>query len=414
MKLTATQVSKAKPQEKPYKLSDGHGLYLLVQPGGGKLWRVDYRFSGRRKTLALGSFPAISLADAREKTLSTKRLLSNGQDPGEAKKEDKRKCRQAGEADTFAVMANALHKVKSPTWTPGHAKQWIENMEKWAFPTIGGRAVTDIEPTDILKVMRVLEKQGKYETRDRLLQTISSTFKYAIAVGAAKYNPSDIRMALATRPKVENFPCISPAELPGFLQAVHEYKDRGKTSVIAMTAMKLLMLTAVRTSEVRFAKWADFDLPTAIWTIPAEQVGRKGKHGHRREHIVPLSRQAVELLTNLIPVTGRMTHVFPNRNDPNRVITENTILKIIENIGYKGRMTGHGFRSLARTILAERGHRWEVLEAMLSHAVENQTAAAYVRTSYLEERRVIMQQWADYLETLTPNQKTCIVTDEQG
>jgi integrase len=322
-------------------------MYLEVMPNGSKYWRLKYRFGGKEKRLAL-----------------------------------------------------EFHKVKSPMWTAKHAQQWMVNLEKYALPIIGDCSITDIEPMDIMKIMREMEELGIHETRDRLLQTISSVFKYAIATGRAKLNPAEIRIALAERPKVENFACISPEELHVFLREVTAYQNMDKVSPIAISAFRLLMLTATRTSEVRFSKWADFDLEAGSWIIPAEQTGRKGKGDKRKDHAVPLCSQAVKILHDLYPITGQNEFVFPNRNTTGRVISENTVLKIIETIGYKGKMTGHGFRSLARSILGEMGYRWEALEAMLSHALVNQTAAAYVRTSYFEERRDIMQKWADYLDKI--------------
>lgn len=408
MALSATGVSKAKASDKSQKLSDGGGMYLLIQPTGAKLWRMDYRFDGKRKTLALGIYPDVSLADARDRRNDARRLLANNTDPGAIKQAAKKADRQASQTaslNSFAALARELHRVKSPMWTEGHAKQWMVNMEKYAFPVIGERPVAEIEPMELVGIMRDVETQGTFETRDRLLQTISSTFKYAIAVGKAKYNPADIRMALADRPKVENFACLTTDEIPSFLRAFDDYQERGKVSQIAVAAFKLLMLTATRSSEVRFSKWADFDLDAGCWIIPAEQQGRKGKHGKRKPHAVPLSDQAVAVLRGLYPVTGHGEHVFPSRNGMGRVISENTVNKIIETMGYKGRHTGHGFRSLARTTLGDMGHRWEVLEAMLSHALENQTAAAYVRTTYFEERRGIMQKWADYLDAVKSGAK---------
>jgi len=403
MALTVLEVSKAKAGDKPYKMADGGGMYLLVQVTGAKLWRMDYRFDGKRKTLALGIYPDILLADAREKREAARKLLAADTDPSaikQAAKQTGKTALQAASLNSFSALSKELHKVKSPMWTAGHAKQWLGNMEKYAFPVIGDRPIAEIEPMELVGIMRDVEAQGTYETRDRLLQTISSTFKYAIATGRAKYNPADIRMALADRPKVENFACISTEELPAFLRAFNDYQQRGKVSLIAVAAFRLMLLTATRTSEVRFAKWTDFDLDAGAWLIPEEQTGRKGKHGKRKPHAVPLSDQAVAVLRTLYPITGHGEFAFPNRNDSSRVISENTVLKIIETIGYKGKMTGHGFRSLARTTLGDMGHRWEVLEAMLSHALENQTAAAYIRTTYFEERRGIMQQWADYLDSV--------------
>ena len=398
-KLTDIAIRKAKPEAKPYKITDGGGMYLLVHPTGSKYWRLKYRFLGVEKTLALGVYPDISLANARERREQARKLLANDTDPSVTKK-DTRRALEATTVNSFSALARELHKVKSPIWTAGHAKQWMANMEKYAFPVIGDRPISEIEPMELVGIMRDIEQQGTYETRDRLLQTISSTFKYAIAMGKAKYNPAEIRMALADRPKVENFACITTEEIPAFLRAFDEYQERGKVSKIASAAFRLLLLTATRSSEMRFSKWADFDLDAGCWVIPAEQQGRKGKHGKRKPHAVPLSDQAVAALRDLYTVTGHGEHVFPSRNGMGRVISENTVNKIIETMGYKGRHTGHGFRSLARTTLGEMGYRWEVLEAMLSHALENQTAAAYIRTSYFEERRGIMQKWADYLDAV--------------
>lgn len=402
MALSATAVSKAKATDKPKKLADGGGMYLLIQTTGAKLWRMDYRFSGKRKTLALGVYPDVSLSDARDRRDVARKLLANGADPGavkQAAKAEERKAVQVS-ANSFSLLAEEFHGLKSPMWTAQHAKQWLGNMEKYAFPVIGKRPITELEPMEILGIMRTVEANGTFETRDRLLQSIGAVCKYAIATGRAKYNPAEIRLALADRPKEEHFACITPAEIPEFLRAFDEYQARGKVSLIATAAFRLLMLTATRTSEVRFSKWEDFDLDEAVWTIPEEQTGRKGKKGKRRSHTVPLSDQAVDVLRELYPVTGHGMYVFPNRNDMGRVISENTVIKIIEIMGYKGRMTGHGFRGLARTTLGEMGHRREVLEAMLSHAIENETEAAYVRTTYFEERRVIMQKWADYLDNV--------------
>ena len=399
MPLTDTAIKKAKPEAKPYRMADGGGMCLYVHPKGGKYWRLSYRFGGKQKTLALGVYPDVTLSEARERREQARKLLANGADPGAVKQEAKQashRVQVAGE-NSFATLAVEFHKVKSPMWTPGHAKQWMGNLEKYAFSVIGNRPIAEIEPMELVGIMRTVEENGTFETRDRLLQSIGAVFKYTIATGRAKYNPAEIRMALADRPKVEHFNCIPTAELPTFLRAVTAYQNMDKVSPIAIAALRLLMLTATRTSEVRYSKWENFDLDAGCWVIPAQQVGRKGKGDKRKDHAVPLSTQAVAILHGLIPFTGQGEYVFPNRNYSGKVISENTILKIIETIGYKGKMTGHGFRSLARTVLGDMGHRWEVLEAMLSHALVNQTAAAYVRTSYFEERREIMQQWADYL-----------------
>src|SRR5450759_1698448 len=407
-KLTEMAIKKAKPEAKAYKMSDGGGMFLLVQPTGSKWWRLKYRISGKEKMLSIGVYPDVTLSEARDRREQARKLLANGGDPSAIKKAAKQainKASRVASEGSFATLAAEFHKVKSPMWTTRHAKQWMGNLEKYALPVIGDRSITDIEPMELVGIMRTVETNGTFETRDRLLQTIGAVFKYAIATGRAKYNPAEIRMALADRPKVEHFACIAPAELPEFLRAVTAYQDLAKVSPIAITALRLLMLTTTRTSEVRFSKWADFDLDAGCWIIPAEQIGRKGTGDKRNPHAVPLCAQAVKILRDLYPVTGQSEYVFPNRNSTGRLISENTVLKIIETIGYKGKMTGHGFRSLARSILGDMGHRWEVLEAMLSHALVNQTTAAYVRTTYFEERRGIMQQWADYLDKVEAGAK---------
>ncbi len=398
MALTAIDVKNAKAGDKPRKLTDGGGLYLLLHPNGAKYWRLDYRHGEKRKTLALGVFPDTSLSEARGRREAARKLLSQGIDPS-ANKQAERRAAVAAVQNSFSSLATEYHALKAPTWTVGHAKQWMLNMERYALPVLGDCGVTDIEPLQVLEVLRGMEAKGTFETRDRLGQSIGAVFKYAIATGRAKYNPAaDIRTALADSPKAKNFACIAPADLPAFLRALTSYQSRPLVSAIAVSATRLLMLTATRTSEVRFAKWCDFDLSAGLWVIPEEQQGRKGKQGKRKAHTVPLSTQAVAILRDLYPITGHGVQTFPNRNDSSRVITENTVLKVIEGMGYKGKMTGHGFRSLARSLLADMGYRREVLEAMLSHSIESATEAAYVRTTYIEERRGIMQHWTDYLE----------------
>ncbi|MFA6016430.1 MAG: integrase arm-type DNA-binding domain-containing protein [Gallionellaceae bacterium] len=397
MALTAIEISKARATDKPQKLPDGGGMYLYIHVNGGKYWRMDYRYGGKRKTLALGVYPEVSLADARDRREQARKLLANSADPCEVKK-DVKKAELLEAANSFKMLSQEFHKMKSPMWTARHSEYWMLYMERYVFPVIGNKPIDKIDPMEIVGILRGLEAAKIFETRDRLGQAIGAVFKYAMATGRAKTNPADIRIALADRPQTNHYPCISTAETPDFLRAVSGYEQRGKVSAIAISAFRLLMLTATRTSEVRYSKWSDFNLDDGAWIVPAEQKGRKGKIGKRKDHAVPLSKQAVEILRGLHPITGECEFVFPNRNKTGEVISENTILKIIESIGYKGKMTGHGFRSLARSALGEMGYRWEVLEAMLSHAIPNQTAAAYIRTTYFEERRGVMQKWAEYLD----------------
>ncbi|MBI0414824.1 MAG: integrase arm-type DNA-binding domain-containing protein, partial [Nitrosospira sp.] len=332
MALTELAVKKAKAADKPQKLTDSGGMYLLIQTSGSKYWRMDYRFTGKRKTLAIGVYPDVTLVEARDRREQARKLLANGCDPSAIKKAAKQTIQKSLQAisNSFATLAAEFHKVKSPMWTHGHAKQWMGNLEKYAMPVIGDRPIAEIEPMELVGIMRTVETKGTFETRDRLLQSIGAVFKYAIATGRAKYNPAEIRMALAERPKAEHFACIDTKDIPAFLREVTDYQTMAKVSPIAIAAMRLLMLTATRTSEVRFSKWVDFDLDAGCWVIPEEQTGRKGKHGKRKPHAVPLCSQAITILRGLYPVTGMGEYVFPNRNSAGRVISENTVLKIIE------------------------------------------------------------------------------------
>ena len=304
MALTELEIKKAKPETKAYKLTDGGGLFLLVHTNGGKYWRLRYRVGGKEKLLAIGVYPDVTLSEARERREQARKLLANGADPSAVKQEAKQASNRALQVvceNSFATLAAEFHKVKSPMWTPGHAKQWLGNLEKYALPIIGNRPIAEIEPMELVGIMRTIEEHGTFETRDRLLQSIGAVFKYAIATGRAKYNPAEIRMALVDRPKVEHFNCIPTEELPTFLRAVTAYQDMDKVSPIAISALRLLMLTATRTSEVRYSKWKDFDLDAGCWVIPAEQIGRKGKGDKRKDHAVPLSTQAVSILRGLMP-----------------------------------------------------------------------------------------------------------------
>ena len=398
MPLTVLAIKNAKSTDKPQKLSDGGGLHLLITLNGSKLWRLSYRFEGKQGTVSLGSFDDVSLEEARAGRAQIKKDLKNGIDPKSHTNKGKKRIRSALEVEQFEALARAYLATKVHQWTPQHGKQWIKNMQDYAFKTLGAMPIRSIKPADVLAVMREMEALEIYETRDRLLQGISSVFKYGIALELCESNPTDIRILLKKRPATKNFPCIPPTELPAFLTKLDELERDKKVTLVPMSALRFLMLTSTRTSEVRFARWADIDFDKALWTIPAEQAGRKGTGDKRKSHAVPLSAQAVSLLQTLKPVTGKNKLIFTNRSDPTKPISENTILKIIDLAGYKGKMTGHGFRSLCRTILSEMGFRFEVLEAILSHSVGDATVAAYARSQYIEERRPIMQQWANYLD----------------
>ena len=399
MKLSDPAVRKAKPEAKSYKLSDGGGMYLEVMPNGSKYWRLKYRFMGKEKRLALGVYPDITLAEARERRGEARKLLAHDTDPGAVKQSQKRQAKQSA-ANSFEAIAREFHKLKTPIWTAHHATDWINILEREVFPKFGSRPIIEIEAPDVLDILRAVEARGTFETRGRILQRVRAVFSYAIASGRSRHNPAtEISGALAPRPKVQHFAALSEKELPVFLRDLEEYKERAKSSPIVFAATRLLALTFVRTGEVRGAQWSEFDLDAGLWTIPAERMKA------REAHTVPLSKQAVQVIRGLQPLTGHVDELFPSRNGGG-IISENTVLKVIERIGYKGRMTGHGFRTIASTYLNNLGTiRPDMIEVQLAHGDKNQVRAAYNRADYMEYRTAMMQFWADTLDAMQANKK---------
>ena len=391
MKLSDTAVRKAKPQAKPYKMADGGGMYLEVTPNGSKYWRLKYRYGGKEKRLAFGVYPDVTLADARTRREEARKLLANGADPGAVKQTQKRQAKIAA-ANSFELIARELHAMKTPMWSTSHAADWIKTLEREIFPRFGDAPVSEIDAPTELDAIRAIEGRGAHEIAARALQRVRAVCAYAIATGRARHNPAaEIKGALAPQPKVKHFAALTEKELPDFLRAVAAYPCYPLTKV----ATRLLMLTFVRTGEIRGAKWCEFDFDAGLWVIPAERMKA------REPHTVPLSRQAVEALKELRPLTGHGEHLFPSRTGDGKVISENTVLKVIERLGYKGRMTGHGFRSIASTYLNGVGMiRPDVIEAQLAHAEGNATRAAYNRADYMEYRTAMMQFWADTLDKM--------------
>jgi len=400
MKLTDAAVRKAKPEAKPYKMADGGGMYLFVHLNGGKYWRLDYRFVGKQKTLALGVYPDVSLSLARERREEARKLLANDCDPGAVKQTQKRQAKISA-ANSFELIAREFHALKSPMWTPHHATDWINTLEREVFNKFGHRPITEIEAPDVLDILRAIEARGTFEIRARVLQRVRAVFAYAIASGRSRHNPAaEISGALAPRPKVKHFAALSEKELPEFLRALDEYQERAKSSPIVFAATRLLALTFVRTGEVRGAQWCEFDLDAGLWVIPAERMKA------REPHTVPLSRQAVEIIRGLHPLTGHLPTLFPSRNRDGGIISENTVLKVIERMGYKGRMTGHGFRSIASTYLNNLGTiRPDMIEAQLAHGDRDEVRAAYNRADYMDYRKAMMQFWADTLDKMQAAKK---------
>jgi integrase len=393
MKLTDAAVKKCKTKLKPFKMADGGGMYLEVMPNGSKYWRLKYRYGGKEKRLALGVYPDVTLADARGRRDDARKLLASDPpvDPGALKQSKKKQSRIAA-ANSFEVIARELHKLKSPIWSRGHMDDWIKTLEREIFPAFGDAPIAEVDAPIVLDAIRAIEGRGAHEVAARVLQRVRSVCAYAIATGRARHNPAaEIKGALAPQPKVKHFAALTAKELPDFLRGVAAYPCYPLTKV----ATRLLMLTFVRTGEMRGARWCEFDLDAGLWIIPSERMKS------REPHTVPLSKQALQALAELRPLTGHGEILFPGRNREGTLISENTVLKVIERLGYKGRMTGYGFRSIASTYLNGVGTiRPDVIEAQLAHTDGNATRAAYNRADYMEYRTAMMQFWADTLDAM--------------
>jgi len=390
MPLTDTAIRNAKPGEKPIRLFDGGGLYLEVSPAGGKLWRLKYRVDGKEKRLALGSYPDTGLKDARARRDDARKLLAAGADPGETRKAAKR-ARAAVDTNTFEALGREWMATRGKEWTDSYTSKTRSALERHAFPAIGTRPVADITAPELLALLRAIEQRGTVDMAHRVQQHCGAIFRFAIATGRAVSDPvPSLRGALSTV-RQEHFAALTdPAEFAGLLRDIDAYRGEATTN----GAMRLLALTFQRTKEVRFSEWAQFDLDEALWRIPAEVMKM------REAHIVPLSRQAIDVLKMLQPLTGQGRLVFPSSTSRERPISENTVIYALGRMGYKGRMTGHGFRTVASTLLNEQGFRADLIERQLAHAEKNAVRAAYNRAEYLPERKKMMQAWADYLDKL--------------
>lgn len=386
MPLTDVKVRTAKPQDKPYKLTDGRGLYLLVNTNGSRYWRMKYRVMGREKLLSIGVYPDISLAVARQKRDEARRALAQGNDPGAIKKAEKQAKKIAAE-NTFEAIAREWHKAKADRWSLRYRDEIIDTFEKDIFPYIGLRPIAEIKPLELLETLKRMEKRGALEKMRKVRQRCGEVFRYAIITGRAEYNPApDLAGALAVHKK-QHLPFLTAQELPDFLQDLAGYTG----SIITKTATYLIMYTGVRTQELRFARWQDIDLDKAMWEVPAEHMKM------RRPHKVPLSRQVISLLKQLQPITGHYPLVFIGRNDQRKPISKESINQVIELLGYKGRLTGHGFRHTMSTILHEQGYDSAWIEMQLAHVDKNAIRGAYNHAQYLDGRREMMQWYADYL-----------------
>jgi integrase len=390
MPLTDTAIRNAKLQNKQYKLTDEKGMYLLVNKAG-KYFRLDYRFAGKRKTLALGVYPGVKLVEAREKRDDARKLIANGIDPGQVRKVQKSIQIEQTE-NSFEAIAREWHGKYSSNWADSHAKKIIRRFELYIFPWLGPRPIAEITPPELLAVLRRVESKGILETAHRAQQNCGQVFRYAIATGRAERDPSaDLRGALAPVKHGRMATITDPKKIGELLRAIDGYEG----TTVAKCALKLAPLVFVRPGELRHAEWAEIDLDKAEWRIPAEKMKMKNPH------IVPLSSEAVEVLCEILPITGQGQYVFPSVRTNSRPMSENTILAALRRLGYtKEEMTGHGFRAMASTVLHEQGWPSDIIERQLAHAERNSIKAAYNHAQHLLERRKMMQAWADYLDVL--------------
>jgi integrase len=392
MPLTDTAARNAKPGDKTRKLSDEKGLYLEITPRGGRYWRLKYRFGGREKRLALGVYPDVSLKDARERRDEARKLLANGVDPGEMKKAAKRSTAEAS-ANSFEAVAREWYAKFSPAWTESHGGRILHRLERDIFPWLGTRPISQITASELLTALRRIENRGAVETAHRAMQNCGQVFRYAVATGRAERDPTgDLRGALPPVKEKHHASITDPKAIGGLLRAMESYEG----NLITRCALRLAPLVFVRPGELRKAEWSEVDLDAAEWRIPAERMKM------REQHIVPLSRQAVAILEELKPLTGRGRYLFPGARTNGRPMSENTVNAALRRLGYgKNEMTGHGFRSMASTLLNEQGWHRDAIERQLAHAERNAVRAAYNYAEHLPERRRMMQAWADYLDTLS-------------
>ncbi|WP_350017100.1 integrase arm-type DNA-binding domain-containing protein [Rhodanobacter sp. IGA1.0] len=392
MPLSDPAIRTAKPADKPRRLFDGGGLYLEVSPAGGKLWRLKYRHGGKEKRLALGAYPDTGLKDARDKRDDARKLLAAGVDPGEQRKAAK----AAGEeraANSFEVVAREWHAKQSATWVELHASRIMLRLENDVFPWLGSRPIADVTAKELLTTVNRIVDRGAVESAHRVLQNCGQVLRYAIATGRAERNPAaDLRGALPPVKQTHLAAIIEPNAIGGLLRAMDAYNG----SLVTKCALRLAPLVFVRPGELRQAEWAEFDLDGAQWNIPAEKMKM------REPHLVPLAPQAVAILRELQPLTGRGRYVFPSARSPQRPMSNNAVLSALRRMGYTtDEMSGHGFRAMARTVLDEVLHfRPDYIEHQLAHAVKDPNGRAYNRTAHLPERRKMMAGWAAYLDTL--------------
>lgn len=392
MALTDIKCKTAKPAEKTYKLSDFGGLYLSINPNGSKLWHFKYRYDGREKKLSIGPYPLVTLAEARDLRDDAKRRLRAGNDPSAEKVAAKRqRLEKAG--NTFEKLAWEWHEHNLTGWSKNHSNTVSTRLKQDILPQIGRMPIPDVRALDLLAMVRKIEAREAYEVARRSLQYCSQIFRFAILQGLIDRNPApDLKGALKSVPK-GHYAAFDFRELPAFLEKFH--RNDARLFPITRLALELMMLTFVRTGELIKAEWNEFDFNEAIWRIPANRMKMK------RDHLVPLSSQTIDVLKQLRTLHSNQKWVFPSQIKPRNHMSNNTILTALARMGYRGIMTGHGFRALAMSTIKEKlGYRHEVIDRQLAHAQRSQIIAAYDRADFLDDRTKMMQEWADYIDKL--------------
>lgn len=391
MKLTELQVRKAAPGDKPKKLADGAGMYLLVAPSGGKLWRLKYRIGGKEKVLALGRYPDVGLAEARSRREDARRQIARGIDPS-AERVAERQARTSAEkveSQTFEAVARLWMERQDVVEITANKSRWI--LETFLFPYIGNRPISEITSRELLDALRATEATGKLETTKRAKIKAGQVFRFAIIEGLTDNDPTpSLRGALRSPKPKHHAAIVDPKEVGALLRAMEGFSGQ----VVTKAALQLAPLVFVRPGELRYAEWSEIDLDGAMWRIPGQRMKMKAAH------LVPLSTQAVAVLRELHPLTGTGRYVFPGLRTASRPMSENTVNAALRRLGYSGdEMTGHGFRSMAATRLNEMGWNADAIERQLAHAESNKVREAYTHAAqYLEERKRMMQAWSDYLD----------------
>ena len=393
MPLNDRQIKNAKPAEtgKKTKLFDGGGLYLEVTPAGGKVFRLKYRIDGKEKTFTIGKYPTVSLVEARQAAENARRLLVSGQDPSEAKQQEKRE-RQAAALNTFESIARRWHTDNLHRWKENHAARVISDFEKDVFPAIGEIQITEISVSDVKAVISAIIARGATVTAEKVRQWIGAVYQYAAMLEITDRNPAAVLRGHFEQAKTDHRPALPREELTEFYRRLilAEIEPQNRIALI------LNMLTFLRSTELRGGQWNEIDFDAAMWTVPAQRMKHE-KTAPKPPHAVPLADWTLELLAELKELTGNTPFLFPSRTKTDGFISDATISRIIERMGYKGRVTPHGFRSLASSVLNEQGFNPDAIERQLAHIENNKIRAAYNRADYLNERKEFMQWYSDFL-----------------